>query len=216
MFISFLLLMASSKQPQNDENTLVLFIDQSTLVSKHPQLRAQAFTLVEINNLQQEQAQKDQAATNAKAHADEKSHIEQVLGSVTAAGYQSVYDFVDKLLNVCNQQLSSCISKMLSQHGEAILNHIWAHQPDVTKHWAVGISGEILLEEGQRLTKFLQPSKATSDLLQQFLLERIMSEAEDIASTLCQLLHQIATKEKPKEKERIQKNCSLVSSAFFA
>ena len=42
-----------------------------------------------------------------------------------------------------------------------------------------------------------------------------MSEAEDIAPTLCQLLHWIATKEKPEEKEKIQKNHSLVSSAFF-
>jgi hypothetical protein len=60
------------------------------------------------------------------------------------------------------------------------------------------------LEEGQRLAKFLQPQdgQATSDLLQQFLLERIMSEAEDIAPTLCQLLRQIVTKEKPKEKEK--------------
>jgi hypothetical protein len=65
--------------------------------------------------------------------------------------------------------------------------------------------------------KFLQPQdgQATSDLLQQFSLESIMSEAEDIAPTLCQLLHWIATKEKPEEKEKIQKNHSLVSFAFF-
>jgi hypothetical protein len=42
-----------------------------------------------------------------------------------------------------------------------------------------------------------------------------MSEAENIAPTLCQLLHQIATKETPEEKEKIHKNRSLVSSAFF-
>jgi hypothetical protein len=33
--------------------------------------------------------------------------------------------------------------------------------------------------------------------------------------TLCQLLHQIATKEKPEEKEKIDKNRSLVGFAFF-
>jgi hypothetical protein len=209
--------MASSKRPRNDENTSLSFVDQSTPVPKRPRLRAQAFTLVEIKNLQQERAQKDWAAADVKARTDEKSRIEQVLGSVTAAGYQSLYDFVDELLNVHNQQLSSRVSKMLGQHGEAILNSIQARQPDVAKHWAVGISGEILSEEGQRLTKFLQPrdGQATSDLLQQFSLERIMSEAEDIAPTLCQLLRRIATKEKPEEKGKIRKNSSLVSFAFF-
>jgi hypothetical protein len=178
---------------------------QSTLVPNHPPLRSQAFTLVEIKNLQQEQAQKDWAAADVKVHADEKPCVEQVLGSIMAAGHQSLYDFVDKLLNVRNQQLSSCISKMHGQHGEVILNSIWACQPDVAEHWAVGISGEILTEEGQRLAKFLQPQdgQATSDLLQQFSLERTMSEAEDIAPTLCQLLRWIVTEDKPKEKEKI-------------
>jgi hypothetical protein len=86
-----------------------------------------------------------------------KSLVEQVLRSIMAAGYQCLYDFVDKLLNVHDQQLSSHVSKMLGQHGKAILNSIQAHQSDVAEHWAVGISGEILLEEGQRLMKFLQP-----------------------------------------------------------
>ena len=146
--------MASSKRLRNDENTSLSFVE-STPVSKHPRLRAQAFTLAEIQNLQQEQAQKDRAAADAKARADEKSRVEQVLGSVTAAGYQSLYDFMDELLNIRDQQLSSRISKMLGQHREAILNSIRARQPDIANHWALGISGEILSEEGQRLAKFL-------------------------------------------------------------
>ena len=79
--------MASSKQPQNNDNTLFSFMDQSTPIPKHPQLKAQPIKLMEIKNLQQEWAQKDQAAADAKAHADEKSRVEQVLGNVTAAGY---------------------------------------------------------------------------------------------------------------------------------
>ena len=149
--------MVSSKWPQNDENMLLSFMYQSTPGPKHPQLRAQAFTLVEIKNFQQERAQKDWAAADTKARTDEKSHVEQVLRSITAAGYQSLYDFVDELLNVCDQQLSSCISKMLGQHGEAILNSIQSCQPDMVKQWAIGISGEILAKEGQHLTKYLQP-----------------------------------------------------------
>ena len=90
-----------------------------------------------------------------KAHTDEKSHVEQVLGSITATGYQSLYDFMDELLNVHNQQLLSHVSKMLGQHGEVILNSIQVCQPDVANHWAVGISGEILLKEGHILLKVI-------------------------------------------------------------
>ena len=127
--------MVSSKRPRNDENTSLSFVDQFTPVSKCLWLRAQAFTLAEIKNLQQEWAQKDQAAADAKAHADEKSCVEQVLGNVTA-----LHGFVDELLNVRSQQLLSCVSKMLGQHGEAILNSIRARQPDIVKQWAVGVS----------------------------------------------------------------------------
>ena len=94
---------------------------------------------------------------------------------------------------------------MLGQHGEAILNTIRARQPNLVKQWAVSISGELLAEEGQQLAKYLRPgeNQTTSKLLRQFSLERIMSEAEHIAPTLCQLLRQIAIKERPEEKDKV-------------
>jgi hypothetical protein len=209
--------MASSKRPRTDENTSFSFIDQSTPVPKRLRLKAQPVTLAEIKNLQQERAQRDQAAAEAKARAATKHRIEQVLGSITAAGYETLYAFVDELLNVRDQQFSSRVSKMLGQHGEAILNSIRSRQPDVVKQWAIGISGEILAEEGQRLAKYLQPrdNQTTSDLLQQFSLERIMSEAEEISPTLCRLLRQISTKDQSEDKEKVRKNRSLVRFAFI-
>jgi hypothetical protein len=94
---------------------------------------------------------------------------------------------------------------MLGQHGEAILNSIRARQPDLANQWAVAVSGEILAEEGRRLAKYLQPdeNQTTSELLVQFSLERIMSEADRISPTLCQLLCGIATKQKPEAKEKV-------------
>lgn len=79
---------------------------------------------------------------------------------------------------------------MLDHHGKAILNSFCACQPDIVYKWAVDISGEILAKEGQQFAESLCPTdgQATSNLLQCFLLERIMSEAADIAPTLCQLL----------------------------
>ena len=55
-----------------------------------------------------------------------------------------MYDFVDELLNVRDQQLSARVSRMLGQHGEAILNSIRARQPDLVEKWAADVSGEIL------------------------------------------------------------------------
>jgi hypothetical protein len=129
--------------------------------------------LTEIKNLQQERARKDQEATAILAQTASKARIEQVLRSITSAGYQSLYDFVDELLNVRNQQLSSCVSRMLGQHCEEILNSIRARQPGLVKKWAVHVSGEILAEEGHQLVKYLQPgeNQMTSELLVQFLLE---------------------------------------------
>jgi hypothetical protein len=103
---------------------LFSFVDQSTPTTKCPQLKAQPVTLAEIKNLQQERAQKDQAAAEVRAWMGAKARVEQVLSSITAAGYEMLYRFVDKLLNIHDQQLSSRVSNMLGQHGEAILDSI--------------------------------------------------------------------------------------------
>ena len=107
---------------------------------------------------------------------------------------------------------------MLGQHGEAILNSIRARQPDLVKQWAVSISGKLLAEEGRQLAKYLRPgeNQTTSELLQQFSLERIMSEAEHIAPTLCQLLCQIVTKEQPETKFERTVAWQVLNSLFRA
>jgi hypothetical protein len=196
VFIPLLAYMASSKRQQQDENTSILFVDQSTPIPKCLRLKAQTITFAEIKNLQQAQAQKDQEAADVLARAVSKARIEQVLRSITSTGYQLLYDFVDKLLNVRDQQLSARVSRMLGQHGEVILNSIRARQPDLANQWAVAVLGEILAEEGCQLAKYLQPDKnqTMSELLVQFSSERIMSEADRISPTLCQLLRGIATK----------------------
>ena len=101
---------------------------------------------------------------------------------------------------------------MLGQHGEDILNNIRARQPDLVTQWAINMSGEILAQEGQWLANYLRPGadRKTSDVLQEFSLEKIMAEAEHIAPTLCQLLRQIATNSKPNAREKVRKDRSLV------
>ena len=87
---------------------------------------------------------------------------------------------------------------MLRHHREAILNSIHAHQPNLANTWAVNVCGEILAQEGKKLANYLYPSKGTlvSDVLENFTLERILSEAEQIASMLCQILCLVSTSPK--------------------
>jgi hypothetical protein len=55
--------------------------------------------LAEIKNIQLERAQKDKEATVFKECANSKSRIEQVLSCITAAGYETLYGFMEELLN---------------------------------------------------------------------------------------------------------------------
>jgi hypothetical protein len=138
--------------------------------------------------------------------------VETVLRSITAAGYESLYGFVGELLNTHDQQISACVSRMLRRHGDDILNSICAHQPDLVKQWTLKVSGEILAQEGQKLANYLRPTidAQVSEIIQSFSLERIMSDADTIAPTLCELLRHIAT---PQDSDPVEmcKDGSLVS-----
>jgi len=93
--------MANSKHAWNDENKPFILLDSSIQAFKHPWRVAQV-SLPDIQNLQQERARKDAAhaesleeglreATKEKQCAEVKSRVEQVLKSVTAAGYKACW-----------------------------------------------------------------------------------------------------------------------------
>ena len=141
----------------------------------------------------------DKATANLKERADAKSLVERMLSSITAAGYKTLYSFVDELLNVRDQQILSCVLKMLGKRDDAILNNIHAHQPELVAQLAVGLTGEVRAKEGQWLTDYLWlgENQSTFELLLMFSLEKIMSKAREIAPNLCKMLHQVTTNTKP-------------------
>jgi hypothetical protein len=119
--------MASSKRPRNDENSSFSFVDSSTSLPKRIRCSTQSISLAEIQNLQAERAAKDardarliedlsRKAAEEKQRGDLTSRVRQVLESMTAAGYDSLYAFVDELLNIRDQQLSARVSRMLGRH----------------------------------------------------------------------------------------------------
>jgi hypothetical protein len=74
------------------------------------QWTAQSLSFVEIQNLQDERVAKDAHeahlfAETIRRAVEDKLHVEKVLGSVMATGSGSLFALMDKLLNICDQQL---------------------------------------------------------------------------------------------------------------
>ena len=220
--------MANSKRARNDENKPFIFLDSSTQAFKCPRRVAQSVSLPDIQNLQQERARKDAAhaesleeglreAAEEKQCAEVKSRVEQVLKSVTAAGYKSLFEFVNELLHIRDQQISSQVSRMLGRHGEEVLNSIRARQPKLANHWALNMTGKVLAKEGQWLAEYLRPEQGSpvSRILQNFSLERIITNVETMAPTLCKLLREIAIGERLDATEQLRKDRSLVRLHFL-
>ena len=129
--------MSGSKRSRTHDENAFTFIDASTPVPKHIRRTTQPVSLAEIQNLQRARAEKeledakanqelDEKAADEKKCEDAKARVEQVLSSITTAGYDSLYGFVDELLNIRDQQISARVSRMLGRHGNDILNSIWA------------------------------------------------------------------------------------------
>jgi len=218
--------MSSTKRTRNAENKPFSFVDASTPAPKRIRRTAQSLSFAEIQNLRDERAAKDaceahllaettRQAVEEKHRTEAKLRVEKVLGSVTAAGYGSLFAFMDELLNIRDQQLSAQVSRMLGQHGEDILNSIRVRQPNLVNQWAIETSGEILAQEGKKLADFLRPTQGTkvSEVLKMFSLERIMSRAEEIAPTLCHILRSVGTRE-TLSMDEIRKDRSLVCTMF--
>ena len=141
-------------------------------------------------------------ATKENHHTESTSGVQQVLEIITAADYDSLYAFVNELLNIQYQQLSTQVSRMLGCHREAILNSICDCQPNLTNTWTINISGEILAQESKNLLITCGHLKAVSEVLKKFSLERILSKAEHIPPMLCQILHLVLMSLKSKVHPR--------------
>ena len=57
-------------------------------------------------------------------HVESRAHMELVLGSVSAAGYDILFDFMDELINTKDPIWSSQVSHMLISQGENLLDNM--------------------------------------------------------------------------------------------
>ena len=145
---------------------------------------------------QKEALQAKAEGENCRLWAEENTRLQQVLGSITAAGY-NLYGFLDKLLNTRDRATSSQVSQMLIAKGSDLLESMRQCQPKVVQAWAIKTTGEMLACKSSRLAEHLRPqqNRGISNLLKEFSLIRIMSDAEEIAPTLCELLRAVGMPE---------------------
>ncbi|KAJ7810641.1 hypothetical protein B0H14DRAFT_2607157 [Mycena olivaceomarginata] len=93
----------------------------------------------------------------AERRATSKIRVGHVLQAVKAAGYGSLYGFLDDLVTTKDQNHSSQVSQMLISHGDELLNSIHSRQPEVVSQWITKVAGNILAEEGAKLAQHLRP-----------------------------------------------------------
>ena len=110
-------------------------------------------------------------------------------------GFGSLHGYLHHLMTMKAQHASSQASKLLINEGKGLLNDMQNKQPGVINRWAAAATGEILADEGLKLASYLQPQQGCplTDVMTQFLLKRILTDAEMLAPTLCSLLRDFAT-----------------------
>ena len=104
-----------------------------------------------------EEAEEMEAEENRRDEA--KARVWVVLGSITAARYNTLYAFLADLMTTKDQQQSAQVSKMLLSHGVELLDHIEQHQPKTINHWITQRVGDMLAIEGQKLVEYLRPAQ---------------------------------------------------------
>lgn len=95
--------MTSTKRTRNDENISFSFVDLSISAPKRVRQTGHSVSLIEIQNLCEPPntpamplySQKLLVGRQARRTSEAKFRVEQVLGSVTATGYNSLFAFVD-------------------------------------------------------------------------------------------------------------------------
>ncbi|KAJ7826611.1 hypothetical protein B0H14DRAFT_2595766 [Mycena olivaceomarginata] len=132
--------------------------------------------------------------------------------AVKAAGYGSLYGFLDDLVTIKDQNHSSQVSQMLISHGDEHLDLICSRQPEVVSQWIGKVAGNIWAEEGAKLAQHLRPphGQSVTTTIENFALSKIHADAEFIAPTLCHFLALLAKADPSETHAEGRKDKNLV------
>jgi hypothetical protein len=122
----------------------------------------------------------------------EQDRLNKAFKLIEGVGYPTLYTFLQVLLTTKDQYRSSQVSRMLSQHGNSILDSICRCRPKVANDWAISTVHQLVATEGERLAQQFKPDPQQPVLeILNFSMTKFLAQAELLAPSTCQLLRQI-------------------------
>jgi hypothetical protein len=193
-------IMVAAKHKAGDENSPLVFSNLSGPYVKHIQCVFKPESKVDFLDIQNqcvaheanmaETWKATEEAAICEAEVQTMKQITHVLAAVSETGYRSLAKFLTDLMTTKDQVQSSQVSKMLIQHGDNFLDLIREQQLSMASGWALRVSGEIIGKEAKKLADYFRPEQGqeVSEVLANFSLDRILSDAEEMAPNFCELL----------------------------
>ncbi|KAJ7195840.1 hypothetical protein GGX14DRAFT_320515, partial [Mycena pura] len=140
-----------------------------------------------------EAAAEKAAAEQAEREATEQwrtNRIQESLQGLKAAGCGTVYCFFEDFFASTDRETSRQASKLMNDHGEALLDLLYAKRPDVVTKWALKTSFPVIAAEGKKLAAVLRPDRTQSftSRLETWSLDELLAEATIAAPNLCEML----------------------------
>ena len=127
----------------------------------------------------------------------------------------SLWRFLEALFTSRDQQISSIVSRLLSSHGDELLDAISKKRPDTVKNWHRQCIEHDLGKEGGRIVDELLPpyGETLSSLLSDFSLSTIASRTQARAPLLWKCLTSVGMVSGDSASDR--RDRELVSGFFF-
>ncbi|KAJ6465253.1 hypothetical protein DFH09DRAFT_1346413 [Mycena vulgaris] len=159
--------------------------------------KSQGHSVADASRILQEQL----AAAAAEKFAEEKAareavesqrtiRVQQALHGLKEAGCGTVYQFFEDFFASTDRETSRQASKLMNDHGEALLDLLQAKPPEVVERWALKTSSIVIAAEGKKLGDLLRPdrSRTFTSRLETWSLDELLAEATMAAPNLCELL----------------------------
>ena len=163
------------------------FVDAFTPVPKRRKPRQIAAEDTRNNTVQDSAAGESRREQEKRQLEDEEKkgqeRLDQALKLIEGVGYPTLYTFLQALLTTKDQYRSSQVSRMLSQHGNSLLDSIHRRRPDVANDWAISTVRQLVAAEAECLAQRFKADQQqpVSEILKNFSMTKFLAQAELVA-----------------------------------
>ncbi|KAF9474637.1 hypothetical protein BDN70DRAFT_936502 [Pholiota conissans] len=142
---------------------------------------------------QEECAEKKKVEEEDQRRKLKKACIDTVMQAVKKAGFPMFHDFLDDVLTAEDPIQSSHISQLIINHGSHLFDLMRQRQRNITNDWIITGHQELLQVQCEALALHFQLQQGASvmEILAGFSIKGFLSQAEDVAPLVCDVLKQI-------------------------